>query len=84
VDPVQPARHPGAGLVEVGHRRGGQPLAHDLHKPVQAPDALGHHRGHGPGGQRRAEHVGQQLRGPVHWQVLVHAQVAHQRPHPGP
>jgi hypothetical protein len=30
-----------------------------------------------------ALHVGQQLRGPVHRQVLVHAQVAHQRPHPG-
>jgi hypothetical protein len=84
VDPVQPAGHPGAGLVEVGHRRGRQPRAHDLGEPVQSPRALGHHRGQGAGGHRRAEHVGQQLRGPVDRQVLVHAQVAHQRAHPRP
>ena len=66
VDPVQPSRHPGAGLVEVGHRRAGQPCAHDPGEPVQPGRALSHHRGQRAGGQRRAEHVAQQLRGPVH------------------
>jgi hypothetical protein len=84
VDPLQPARHPGAGLVKVRHRRRRQSRAHGLDEPVQPAGALGHHRGQGAGRQRRAEHIGQQLRGPVHRQVLVHAQVAHQRAHPGP
>jgi hypothetical protein len=84
VDPVQPARHPGAGLVEVAHRRGRQPRTHDLGEPAQPGRALGHHRGQGAGGHARAQHIGQQLRGPVHPQMLVHAQIAHQRPHPRP
>jgi hypothetical protein len=61
--------HPGAGLVEVGHRRGRQPLANHLGEPVQPGRALGEDCGQGAAGQRRAEHVGQQLRGPVHRQV---------------
>jgi hypothetical protein len=84
VNPVQPARDPGTGLVEVHHRRAGQPRAHDLDEPGQPGRALGHHTGQRPGGQRRTEHVAQQLRGPIQRQVLVHQQVAHQRPHPGP
>ena len=84
VDPMQPARHPGAGLIKVGHRCGRQPRAHDLDKPLQPGRALGQHGGQGAGRHRRAEHIGQQLRGPVHRQVLVHTQVTHQRPQPGP
>jgi hypothetical protein len=33
VDPVQPARQPRAGLVEVRHRRDRQPVAHGLDEP---------------------------------------------------
>jgi hypothetical protein len=84
VDPVQPARHPGTGLIKVRHRRGGQPLADTLDEPVQPARALGHHTRKRPRGHRRADHVGQQLRGPVHRQVLVHQQVARQRTHPRP
>jgi hypothetical protein len=84
VDPDQPPGHPGPGLVEVRHRRPGQPRARDLDEPAQSSRALGQHRGQRPGGHARAEHVGQQLPGPVERQVLVDAQVAHQRAHPGP
>jgi hypothetical protein len=84
VDPVQPARHSGAGLVEVRHRGGGELVADGGQEAVQPGCPLGENGGHGAGGHACAEHVGQQLRGPVHRQVLVHTQVAHQRPHPGP
>jgi hypothetical protein len=84
VDPVQPARDPSPGLVEVGHRRGRQLPTHGLNELLQPPGALGHHRGQRADGHARAQHVGQQLRGPVHRQVLVGAQVAHQRAHSGP
>jgi hypothetical protein len=84
MDPVQLARHPGAGLVEVGHRRGGQLPADRLDEPAQPRCALDHHRGQGAGRHAGGEHVGQQLRSPVDRQVLVHAQVAHQRAHPRP
>ena len=84
MDPVQPARHPGAGLIEVGHRRGGELVADGGQEAVQPGCTLGQDGGQGAGGQRRTQHVGQQLRGPVHRQMLVHAQIAHQRPHPRP
>jgi hypothetical protein len=84
VGPVQPARHPGAGLIEVRHRRGGDLLARDLDEPAQPGRALSQHRGQRAGGDRRAQQIGQQLRGPVHRQVLVHQQITAQRPHPGP
>jgi hypothetical protein len=84
VDPVQPSRHPGAGLVEVRHRGGGELVADGGQEAVQPGCTLGEDGGQGAGGQRRAEHIGQQLRGPVYRQMLVHAQLAHQRPHPGP
>jgi len=67
VDPTQPPSHPGAGLVEVRHRRAGQLRAHGLDEPagpVQPGRTLGHDRGQRPGRQRRAQHVGQQLPGP--------------------
>jgi hypothetical protein len=44
VDPVQPPGHPGAGLVEVRHRRPGQPRAHDLGEPAQPSRTLGQHQ----------------------------------------
>jgi hypothetical protein len=84
VNPVQPPRHPGAGLVEVGHRRGRQPFPNYLGEPAQPSRALGHHSGQRASGQRLAEHVGQQLRGPVHRQVLMHAQVHTSARIPGP
>jgi hypothetical protein len=68
----------------VRHRRGGQPRAHDLDEPVQPGRALGEDGGQGAGRHRRAEHIGEQLAGSVDRQVLVHAQVAHQRAHPRP
>jgi hypothetical protein len=71
MDPVQPPGHPGAGLVKVRHRRGRQPFADDLDEPGQPGRTLGQHRGQRPGGHRRAEHVGQQLRGTVDGQVLM-------------
>ncbi len=83
VDPVQPARHPGTGLIKVRHRRASQPRANDLHEPGQPGRPRPPHR---PASRwpspRRARR--QQLRGPVDGQVLVHAQVAHQRAHPRP
>jgi len=84
VDPVQPARQPGAGLVEVRHRGGGQLVADGGQEAVQPGCTLGENGGQGAGGHACAQHVGQQLRGPVDRQMLVHAQIAHQRPHPGP
>jgi len=48
VDPVQPARHPGAGLVKVRHRRGRQSRTHDLDEPGQPGRTLGQHRGQRP------------------------------------
>jgi len=80
---VQPARDPGAGLVEVGHRRGRQLPTHDLDELLQPAGALGHHRGQRAGGHRRIQHIGQQLRGPVDRQMLVGAQIGHQGTHPG-
>ena len=71
MDPVQPTRHPGAGLIEVRHRSGGQLLTYHLAKPLQLGRALGQHRGQRAGRHRRPQHVAQQLRGPVHRQVLV-------------
>jgi hypothetical protein len=82
VDPVQPARHPGAGLIEVRHRGGGHLLTRDLHEPAQPGRALGQYGGQRAGCDWCAEQIGQQLRGPVHRQVLVHQQVAAKRPHP--
>jgi hypothetical protein len=84
VDPVQPARHPGASLIEVRHRRGGQLRSDDLGEPVQPSGALDEHSGQRAGGQRCSQQVAQQSRGPVHRQVLVHQQVAAKRPHPRP
>jgi hypothetical protein len=84
VDPVQPARHPRAGLIEVRHLGDCQLLAHHLAEPLQPRRALGEHRGHRAGGQRCPQHVAQQLRGPVHRQVLVHQQIAASARTPGP
>jgi hypothetical protein len=83
VDPLQPARDPGAGLVEVGHRRGRQLPTHDLDELLQPAGALGHHRGQRARGHRRIQHIGQQLRGSVDRQMLAGAQIGHQGTHPG-
>jgi hypothetical protein len=80
---MQPPRHPGAGLVEVRHRSGGQLLAHDLDEPAQSAGSLADHTGQRAGRHARPQHVRAQLRGPVDGQVLVDQQVAHQRPHSG-
>jgi hypothetical protein len=82
VDPVQPARYPGAGLVEVRHRSDSQLLAHDLQEPAQAAGGLADHTGQRAGRHARPQHVRAQLRGPVNGQVLVDRQVGHQRPQP--
>jgi len=84
VDPVQPPRHPGAGLIEVRHRGGGEPVADGGQEAVQPDCTLSQDGGQRPGRYARAQHVGQQLPGPVHRGVLVHVQIAHQRAHPGP
>jgi hypothetical protein len=39
VDPVQPARHPGAGLIEVGDLGPRQLLTDPLSEPAQPPAA---------------------------------------------
>jgi hypothetical protein len=84
VDPVPPSRHPGPGLIKVRHRGGGELVADGGQEAVQPGCTLGQDAGQGAGGQRRAEHIGQQPRGPVDQQVLMHPHLAHQRPHPGP
>jgi hypothetical protein len=63
VDPVQPARHSGAGLVEVRHRSGGQLLTHDLDEPAQPAGGLADRTGQRAGRHARAQHVRAQLRG---------------------
>jgi hypothetical protein len=75
VQPVQPARHPGAGLVEVGHRRGRQLCAHRVDEAVQPVGALGQDRGHGAAGHLGADQVGQRLGGALNRQVLLAVQV---------
>ena len=85
MDPVQPSRHPGAGLVKVRHRRGGELIADGGQEPIQPGCTLGQDGGQRAGRHRRPEHIGQQLRGPVDRQVLVDAQLTHQRARtPGP
>jgi hypothetical protein len=79
---VQPARHPGAGLVEVGHRGSREQVANRGREFVQAGRALGHHPSERPGRHRRPEHVGQQPGGPVDRQVLVDQQIAAERAYP--
>jgi len=84
VDPVQAARHPGAGLIEVRHRRTGQLSANLLDEPIQPARAPGHHPDQRPGRHARATHIRKQPRGPVHRQMLMHQQIAHQRAHARP
>jgi hypothetical protein len=64
VDPVQPSRHPGAGLVKVRHRRGGELIADGGQEPIQPDCTLGQDGGQRAGRHRRAEHIGQQFARP--------------------
>jgi hypothetical protein len=82
VDPVQPARHPRAGLVEVGYWGSREQVADRGGEFVQAGRALGHHPSERPGRHRRPEHVGQQPGGPVDRQVLIDQEVAAERTYP--
>jgi hypothetical protein len=82
--PGQPAGHAGAGLVEADHRGVGELRLDRGDKPVQPSRALGQDLRKRAGGDRGAEHVGQQLRGPVDRQVLVDAQVGDQAAQPRP
>jgi hypothetical protein len=61
---VRAARHPGAGLVEVGHRRSGQLHADTLHQPIQPLAALATTLASVPGPPARRTHR-QRFRGPV-------------------
>ncbi len=81
---MQPAGDPGAGLVEMGDRRRAQLRAHLLREPTQPRRALGEHRGQRAGRHARAEHLREQLTGPLHRQVLPGQQVAAQRADPRP
>jgi hypothetical protein len=83
VQPVQPTRHPGAGLVEVGHRRRRQLGAHRVDEAVQPLGALGQDRGHGAAGHLGADQVGQRLGGALDRQVLLAVQVADRGADPG-
>jgi hypothetical protein len=84
VDPVQPAGDPGAGLVEMGDLGGGELRTDRLGEPAQPRRALGQHRGQRAAGHARAQHLRQQLTGPLHRQVLPGQQVAAQRADPRP
>jgi len=81
---VQPPGGPGAGLVEVGDLGGGALRADRVGEPAQLQPGggLGRKPGQHPGADRHAQRLRQQLRGPLHRQVLAHPQVGRQRPHP--
>ncbi len=72
---VQPARDPGAGLVEVGDLRPGELRADPLDEPAQPPGGLGHQPTSPPRRHVRAHPIVQQLGRPFHRQVLPHPKV---------
>ncbi len=80
---VQPARHPGAGLVEVGDLGPRQLLADPIDEPAQPPGGLGRQPSQRPrrhaGAQRIAEHLG----GALDRQVLPHRQISPNPANPG-
>jgi len=75
---VQPPRHPGAGLIEVGDLGPRQLLTDPSDEPAQPPGGLGRkprqrpHRAAGP------QHIAKHPRGPLHRHVMGHHQVARQ------
>jgi hypothetical protein len=72
---VQPGRHPGPGLIEVGHRRRRQLHPHRVDEAVQPVGALAKDRGHGAAGHLGADQVGQRLGGALDRQVLLAVQI---------
>jgi hypothetical protein len=83
VDPVQPARDPGAGLVEVGDLGTAQQATDPLHKPAQPLRSLSHQPTKHASRAARAQPVIQHLGGPLHWQVVAHQQIGRQPTDPG-
>jgi hypothetical protein len=65
MQPAQPAGDPKPGLVEVRNLGRGDLAANQLQETVQATGGAGGHRGDRAAGDRRAEQLGQRLRGPV-------------------
>jgi hypothetical protein len=81
---VQGASHPQSGLVEPGHRGGGDPVSDIGNEAVEpARSAPGHPR-HGALTQRGAEQLRQRLGGAFLGQELAHIQVEDDRGDPRP
>jgi hypothetical protein len=78
VDPVQPARDPGAGLIEVRHLRVGELLADPLCEPAQPGLGLGRKARQQPRRHTRAQRIAEHLGGPLDRQVVLHHQIARQ------
>jgi hypothetical protein len=80
---VQPTRHPGTGLVEVGDLGAGELLAHLLHEPAQPAGGLGRKARQRPRRHAGAQRIAEYLRGPLDRHVMAHHQVARQPADPG-
>jgi len=82
VDPGQPARDPGAGLIEVGDLGPRQLLAHPIHEPAKPPGGLGQEPTKPPRRHVRADPIVQHLGGPLDRYVLPHPKVDPKRADP--
>ncbi len=81
---VQPARDPGAGLVEVGDLGPRQLLADPLDESAQPAGGLGHQPTKHASRAAHTQPIIQHLGGPLDRQVVAHQQVARQPTDPRP
>ena len=81
VDPVELARHPPAGLVEVHGVGLAQRAPHLVGEGFGQLSGLGHHLGQRSHRYRDPEQIAEQLGHAPIGQVLVHGQVGGERPH---
>ena len=84
VDPLVLGLHPGAGLIEMGHRGSRDLLAHGRGEPIEQHRGARQQRGQPAARDRGAEAVSHRFGSPLHRNVLASQQVTAQRRKPGP